>query len=188
MKRAASAALLLACVVAPSLQAQRVGAGFRAFAGARGKSAHIGQRGFSNGYSSRFPRSNGLGAFLSPYFLQDDGRALSEEPGPGPGSQVYGPPERERPPAAAEMIEIPTTVRPNEAKPPLPALFVLTNGERLEAQRFVLTVSSLSVSIDRRERVIPLEALDLEATTAANRERGVSLQIPADRNEISLSF
>jgi len=58
----------------------------------------------------------------------------------------------------------------------------------LEAQRFVLTVSSLSVNISRHERIIPLEAIDLDATTAANRERGINLPIPSDRNEISLSF
>ena len=32
------------------------------------------------------------------------------------------------------------------------------------------------------------EPLDIEATTAANHERGIDLRIPADRNEISLSF
>jgi len=189
MLRAASVALLLASVLAQSLEAQRVGAGFRAFSGVRGPWAHTGQRGFSSGYfPGRFHRGNGLGAFLSPYFLPDDGRAVPEEAEPEPEPQVYGPLERERPAAAAQVIEIPVVVQPKEAKPALPALFVLTNGERLEAQRFMLTVSSLSVTINRRERVIPLEALDLDATTAANRERGINLQIPADRNEISLSF
>jgi len=189
MLRAASVALLLASVLAPALEAQRVGAGFRAFSGVRGQWAHIGQRGFSSGYfPGRFHPGNGLGAFLSPYFLSDEGGTLSEEAKPEPEPQVYGPLERERPPAAAQVIEIPTAGKLNDAKPLLPALFVLTNGERLEAQRFMLTVSSLSVTINRRERVIPLEALDLDATTAANRERGINLQIPADRNEISLSF
>jgi hypothetical protein len=30
--------------------------------------------------------------------------------------------------------------------------------------------------------------LDIDATVTANRERGIDLRIPADRNEISLSF
>ena len=147
----------------------------------------MGQRGFSNGYSpGRFLRSTGLGAFFSPYFLADNGHSLSEEPGPEAESQFYA--ERERPPAEARVIEIPPAGQPKEAKPPLPALFVLINGERLEAQRFVLTMSNLSVTIDRHERVIPLEGIDLDATAAANRGRGVNLLIPTDRNEISLSF
>jgi hypothetical protein len=64
----------------------------------------------------------------------------------------------------------------------------LANGERLEARRFLLTASNLSVSVDRHERTIPLDMLDLEATIAANRERGIELRVPADRTEIFLSF
>jgi hypothetical protein len=30
--------------------------------------------------------------------------------------------------------------------------------------------------------------LDIEATVSANHQRGIELRIPADRNEISLSF
>jgi hypothetical protein len=102
--------------------------------------------------------------------------------------EVNAPLERERPPADPQLIEIPRAVDRTEEKPPLPAIFVLINGERVEAQRFALTVTSLSVDIDRRERVIPLEAVDLGATTAANRDRGINLRIPADHNEISVSF
>ncbi len=36
--------------------------------------------------------------------------------------------------------------------------------------------------------MIGLDRLDLDATIAANHERGIDLRIPADRNEISLSF
>lgn len=64
----------------------------------------------------------------------------------------------------------------------------MTNGERLETRRFLLTASNLSVSIDRRERTVPLEMVDLNATIAANRERGIDLRIPSYRNEISISF
>lgn len=192
MTRAASVALLLASILTASLEAQRAGAGFHAFGPTHGQSAHTGRRGFSNGHlPDRFQRSYGLGAFLSPYFFAEDDRSLHEEVGeplgPEPGPQLYAP-ERERLPAPAQVIEIPVAAHPGAVKPSLPAMFVLTNGERLEAQRFVLTVSSLSVNIGRRERVVPVEALDLDATTAANRERGVNLQIPTDHNEISLSF
>jgi hypothetical protein len=190
MLRAASLALLLAFVLTPPLEAQRTGAGFRGFANVPRQTVHVGQRGLSHGQSY----GGGLGVLFSPYFLPDGEPYWSGEPGPEPvGTEpeppvVYAPPERERPPAAAQVIEIPVAADLKEVKPPAPTMFVLTDGERLEAQRFVLTVSSVSVSIGRRERVIPLEALDLDATAAANRERGINLQIPADHNEILLSF
>ena len=195
MWRAASLVLLLASSLTPSLEAQRAGPGFRGFAKVNGQAGQGRQRTFSNGQSPRhFHHRDGLGAFLSPYFFPNDESDWSKEPGPEPvGAEpvpevVYAPPERERPPADAQVIEIPGAANQEEGKPPLPAIFVLINGERLETQRFVLTVSSLSVNIDRCERVIPLEAVDLGATTAANRERGINLRIPADRNEVSLSF
>ena len=70
----------------------------------------------------------------------------------------------------------------------MPAVFVLTNGERLEAHRYMLTADHLSVTVDRQQRTFPLTMLDLKGTMAANRERGTDLRIPADRNEISLGF
>jgi len=194
MWRAVSLALLLASFLAPRLEAQRAGAGFRGFAKVNGQSWHASQHAFSNGQSTaHFHHHNGLGAFLSPYFFPNESY-WPEEPRPEPtGAEpetqvVYAPPERERPPADAQVIEIPSAANQKQGQPPEPAIFVLINGERVETQRFVLTVNNLSVNIDRRERVIPLEAVDLDATTAANRERGINLRIPADRNEVSLSF
>jgi hypothetical protein len=52
----------------------------------------------------------------------------------------------------------------------------------------VLTASALSVGVDRHERTIPVDMLDIDATVAANRERGIDLRVPADRNEIFLTF
>jgi hypothetical protein len=75
-----------------------------------------------------------------------------------------------------------------DSRTPWPAVFILTSGERLESERFLLTSSSLSVSINRQQRVIPTDAVDFVATVAANRERGINLHIPADLNEISLGF
>ena len=195
MWHAASLALLLASSLTPSLEAQRAGAGFRGFAKVNGQSGHFSQRAFSNGqFPGHSHHGDGLGAFLSPYFLPNDESCLWEEPRPEPvGAElapelVYAPSEQERPPADAQVIEMPVAANEKEGQPPLPAIFVLINGERVETQRFVLKVSSLSVNIDRRERVIPLHAVDLGATTAANRERGINLRISADRNEVSLSF
>ena len=74
------------------------------------------------------------------------------------------------------------------AKPLPPVIFILTSGERLESGRFLLRVHDLSVTVKRQQRNIPLEQLDIDATLAANRERGIDLEIPTDPNEISLRF
>ena len=88
----------------------------------------------------------------------------------------------------AQVIEIPGVANSAPAKMLPPTLFILANGERLETRRYVLTASHLSVNIERRQRTLPLDMLDINATITANRERGIDLQIPTDRTEISLSF
>jgi hypothetical protein len=58
----------------------------------------------------------------------------------------------------------------------------------VETRRFLLTASVLSFSVDRQQRVVPFDMLDIDATVSANHERGIDLRIPVDLNEISLSF
>ena len=94
----------------------------------------------------------------------------------------------EPPVPTAKVIEIPSAANSTAAKMLPTTIFILANGERLETRRYVLTASNLCVSIDRQQRTVPLDLLDINATIAANHERGIDLQIPADRTEISLSF
>jgi hypothetical protein len=196
MLRTLCCALLVTSLLTVCVEAQRgggfQGGGFRGFgAGMRGYSGHIGRRGFSHGYGRRNSGYNAWGgAFLFPDFLPDDeSYSYVEPPANQPAPQAaYYRPEQERPPADPQMIELPTTTEPAQSTLPPTTTFILTNGERLEARRFVLTASDLSVTVNRAERRIPLDSLDLDATLAANRARGINLQIPADHNEISLSF
>ena len=88
----------------------------------------------------------------------------------------------------SQFIEIPSAANAPAPRMPPPAVFILVNGNRLEARRFLLSASLLSVSIDRQLRTVPLSMLDIGATVSANHERGIDLRIPDDRNEISLSF
>lgn len=74
------------------------------------------------------------------------------------------------------------------AKPQLPALFVLKGGERLESRNYVLTAQSLQIQVGRQRREIPLGTLDLDATIAANHQRGIDLTIPRDRSAVFVSF
>ena len=92
------------------------------------------------------------------------------------------------PPAQSpKLVEIPlpgdTTV-----KPVPPALFVLTNGEKLESRRYVLSANSLQVDIDRKQRTIPISELNIDATIAANQQRGIDISFPQDRSSLFLGF
>jgi len=92
-------------------------------------------------------------------------------------------------PAGPKLIEVPPTKgSATTTKPEPPTLFVFASGERLEARRYTLTADSLRVEIGRQQRRISLGEIDVDATVAANRERGIDLKIPTDRNEIFLGF
>jgi hypothetical protein len=91
-------------------------------------------------------------------------------------------------PAKPQIIEIPGVAKSASAKSRPPTIFVLTDGERLEARRYTLTAETLYVTVDRQQRAIPLALLELDVTVAANRKRGIELQIPTNSHEISIGF
>jgi hypothetical protein len=196
MRRAALYALLVASVLGGSLQAQRAAATFHGNAArSPGRSGFVGHRGSSNRFvpSRSHFRHDSAGAVFAPYFVPYDEPFGYEQPeteavtnGPVPPAVIPRTPEPAVP--KAQVIEIPGAASSTTAKMLPSTIFILANGERLETRRFLLTASNLSFSIDRRQRTIPLDRLDLDATIAANHERGIDLRIPADRNEISLSF
>jgi len=74
------------------------------------------------------------------------------------------------------------------SRPIPPTVFIFTNGDRLESSHYVVTVDSLRLQQDGKQRTIPLSALNLNSTIAANRERGIDLKIPKNKTEIMLGF
>ena len=196
MRRAALCTLLVVSVLGGSLYAQRAAATFHGNAArSPGGSGFVGQRGSSTRFvpSRSHFRHDRAGAVFAPYFVPYDEPFGYEQPETeavtnGPASPAVIP--RTPVPAVpkAQVIEIPGAANSTTAKMLPPTIFILANGERLETRRFLLTASNLSFSIKRQQRTIPLDRLDLDATIAANHERGIDLRIPADRNEISLSF
>jgi hypothetical protein len=188
MPKAALFALLVASILIESLHAQRTGAAFHGnAAGQRVRSGFVGQRGFPNGFRSH----DRFGSIFVPYFFpydepfdddQPDAEAVTNEPAPPVAIRTPEPPIPK-----AQVIEIPSVANPN-AKALLPTIFILANGERLEARRFVLTASNLSVSIARQQRTVPLDMLDINATISTNHARGIDLRIPDGPSEISISF
>ncbi len=199
MPRVVLLALLVSTILAGSLQAQRATATFHgSAAGSPLRLSFVGQRGFSNRFTPTrsHPRYDNFGSFFVPYdapfgYEQTDAEAMMEESVPPVAiPQPEGRQSREVEPPAHKplVIEIPGAANSTTAKMLPPTIFILANGERLESRRFVLTASLLSVSIDRQQRTVPLDMLDIKATITTNHERGIDLRIPDDRNEISVSF
>ena len=102
--------------------------------------------------------------------------------------------EKEEPRAPAppleppKLIEVPQTKEGAVAKRLPPTLFVLTNGERLESHHYLLTAESLQIEVGRHQRTIPVSGLDLDATVAANHERGIEIAVPRDNNSVFIGF
>jgi hypothetical protein len=154
-----------------------------------GSRRFVGDRGAWNNYVY-----GGIGDY--PYFLPDDWYDGQYDEAPADSAPAPQPVVeqqiRERrlvkPLPSAQVIEIPHAASSAVPQALPPTVFILTSGERLESERFVLTANSLSINVHRTPRTIPLDMLNIDATLAANRDRGIDLRIPNDRNEISLRF
>jgi hypothetical protein len=164
---------------------------------------HGTRRGSSNGF---FPlrsgghHNRGYGAVWFPYgapYWDEDGNFWDEpsyqQPPTTTSPQVIVVENKEpRPPAAPpeppKLIEVPQSKEAPAAKPQLPTVFVLKGGERLESRDYLLTAESLQIQVGRQRREIPLGTLDLDATIAANHQRGIELTIPRDRSAVFVSF
>ena len=88
----------------------------------------------------------------------------------------------------SKLIELPQSKEAPVAKQSPPTLFILKDGGRLESRRYLLTDQSLKIEDGRQQHTILVSALDLEATIAANHERGIEVTIPRDRNTVFLAF
>lgn len=189
MRRAAFVALLITSLPL-YLRAQK-GAVGPAEAGA-GPAHHRHVQGAGVGNGRHYRNGYGWGAF--PYFFPDYENGWPQEV---PRTTEEAPLVRVRdeshqpqpaPPLPAQVIEIPNTAASAPRKPLPATVFILTTGERFETQRYLLTANSVSLTVQRDQKTIPLQMVDLDATIAANRDRGVNLRIPNDRNEISVRF
>jgi hypothetical protein len=204
MLRAASLVLLFASLPAlsnaqrsPGMAAMQAGiaAGHPDFGGQPGVAA--GSRGLARDHQAhRRHKSEGYGHSAFPYFLPDyetgwpEAEETPEQANKTPLVRVTDDSAHRESasPVPAQVIEIPDTQKSTQTNPLPTTVFVLTDGERLETERYLLTANSLFVTVHRAGRTIPLRMLDVDATVAANRDRGIDLRIPSDQNEISLRF
>jgi|SRR5271166_1275558 len=196
------ALLTIAILVAAPLQAQRMGGAIHGGSAPMPSgtgSGSSGRPGFPNGSLSHHPgyRYRNYGSAYVPWdypFWEDEPFESYPEPAenvsPSPvlvleSRDCRMPAPVPEPP---KLIEVPQTKDGPTSRPGPPTLFVFANGERLEARRYVLTAESLHLEIGRQERTVSIGKLDLDATVAANRERGIDLRIPTDENHILLGF
>jgi thiol-disulfide isomerase/thioredoxin len=128
---------------------------------------------------------NGAGGEASLlYLLRRAGLSSHSDTAPGGDQGPAASPGR----VGAKVIELRGAESGRPAKPGPKTVFVLANGERLEADHYTLDNGLLHVAVGGAERTIALKALDMKATTAANQKRGVELKIPTSRSEMFLAF
>lgn len=102
--------------------------------------------------------------------------------------------ENKDPRPTAQPVEPPKLVEARPSKKPAstrrqpPALFLLKNGERLESRYYLLTTQSLQINVGSDRRTIPVSTLDLDATVAANHQRGIEVTVPRHRATVLLGF
>ena len=86
-----------------------------------------------------------------------------------------------------QEVKTPNTATPL-AKPTPPAVFVLSDGKRIESSHYMLTDNNLVLQEGTAQRSIPLSAINAKETEAENQKRGVNLKIPTSGSQITLSF
>ena len=91
-------------------------------------------------------------------------------------------------PGRPQLVNVPPVATTTLAKPIPKTVFIFTDGARLEADHYQLNAKFLNVTAEGQQRSIPLSALDVKKTIAANHERGIDLKIPTNGNEIFLAF
>ena len=166
------------------------------------------------GLNSRFNRGRGFGdfGFWGPWYYPDLAWGLFsgdyvwdlhdypyQQPVTATSPQVVVVENKDPRPLAApaeppKLIEVPQSKDASQSAKAIsgdklpPTMFVLKSGERLESRHYLLTAQSLQIEVDREQRLIPVNTINVDATIAANQQRGIELTIPQDRNTVFLSF
>jgi peroxiredoxin len=88
------------------------------------------------------------------------------------------------PPTPPKIIDVPQEANAPEAKPVPRTVFVLTNGERIESDHYTVDADRVHLVVNGRQRTIRTSDLDVKATEAANRDRGVEFKLPTRGREM----
>jgi hypothetical protein len=153
-------------------------------------------------FGNHFHRGNrfGGGTVLYPYgfydgFYDEGYREVVEQPAPvvvvREERPPAAPPTPPLPPADPKLIDVPeaSTRLLKSAAPSIAAIFILSDGRRIESQTYTVTDTLLTIKESHRPSIqIPLAQLNVDATLTANHERGLDLQLPESKSEILISF
>jgi hypothetical protein len=198
MQRPGLLVLILLVLSAAPIQAQRAAGGSHG-GGVGVHGGHGNGNGFFPGHSGTH-RHPGYGTFWLPWdgqYWDDDGyfrdeSSYQQPANPTPPQVIVVEDKEPRlpapPPEPPKLIEVPQSKEVPVGKQQPPTLFVLKDGGRLESYRYLLTDQSLQIEVDRQQRTIPVSTLDLDATIAANHQRGIEVTIPRDRSTVFLGF
>jgi len=86
------------------------------------------------------------------------------------------------------VIEVSTGKEDPPSQSGPPTLFVMANGDRLEARRYMLTADFLDIEVGQKHRRVPMSQLNVQQTIAGNHERGIEIKVPHDTGEVFLGF
>lgn len=149
-------------------------------------------------FSNHMHRGNHFGPVIYPYgfyddFSYNDRPEVVEQPAPVVvirDDRPAAPATAAVPPPDPKIIEVPETLVRTTAPSATPtAIFIFADGRRVESQNYTITDKLLTVKEAHRPVLqVPLDQLDLDATLAANHERGLELRLPESKSEILLSF
>jgi hypothetical protein len=105
-----------------------------------------------------------------------------------------------KPAQQARIIEVPPAkpTKPAQAKgapkvvqpatPPPTTVFILSNGDQIEATEYVVNAHSVQLMEKGSRRTIPLNTVNVPATEAANKQRGIPIKMPTNSAEMVLAF
>ena len=93
-----------------------------------------------------------------------------------------------KPVKAAPAKPAPKVTPPPPVTPPPTAVFILSNGEQIEATEYVVNTHSVQLMEKGSRRIIPLNTVNVPATEAANKQRGIPIKMPTNNAEMVLAF
>ena len=98
--------------------------------------------------------------------------------------------KEEAPPVveSPKLIEVPQGETTSTARPKIVAVFIFTNGNRIESDDYLITKDAVFINKNGQKTRYPMNTVDREATKSANQARGVDIVFPKSKSEFNLDF
>jgi thiol-disulfide isomerase/thioredoxin len=87
-----------------------------------------------------------------------------------------------------QWITVPNSASFSRIKPLPKTIFILSSGEKLESDHYVIQSGFVDVTVGEQVRHVLLTELDTQKTIAVNHKNGVNLKIPTNKSELFLGF